>query len=382
MDLGERLQSIRKRRGLTQRELAESAGVSVSLIRKIEQGERDDARVDTLRRFSVALNCPLTALLGPAPDIPDNDGNDALWVPTRDALMRPTETVEVPVPGLEGALAHATRMYHDNEYVQLAQVLPRLIQDGNTAPPLLRSRVLQLAGSALVQTRQLEPARLALNRSLTDAESTGNVLDAASAVITLCWLLIVERRFDRVRHLATEWADQVEPRLSVATTREVSTWGWLLLRGSAASVRDNRPDEADDMMRLAAAGALAIRPERRPYHQYWTTFNPATVAMKRVENAVVDDRPDLALRLARDIPPDLSPTSDNRNRHLLDVAAAQVELRRYDAAVEVLAKLSSEARPWFVEQRLARDILSRIIARRRTLTPEMRELAETIRLEY
>ncbi|MFI5716929.1 helix-turn-helix domain-containing protein [Nocardia sp. NPDC051750] len=50
MDLGERLQSVRKRRGVTQRELAGRSGVSLSYVRKIEQGERDDARVETLRR--------------------------------------------------------------------------------------------------------------------------------------------------------------------------------------------------------------------------------------------------------------------------------------------------------------------------------------------
>ncbi|MBF6094531.1 helix-turn-helix domain-containing protein [Nocardia cyriacigeorgica] len=382
MDLGERLQSIRKRCGLTQRELAESAQVSLSLVRKVEQGERDDVRIDTLRRLAVALGCPLTALLVPAPDIPDSGVADARWAPTRAALRLPAGDVAMPASGLEAVLAHATRLYHDNEYEQLARILPRLIQDGNGAPPLLRSRVHQLAGSVLVQTRQLEPARLALESAVTDAESTGNVLDAASAVVTLCWLLIVERRFDQVRQLSTEWADRIEPRLSAATTREISTWGWLLLRGSAAAVRDNRPDEAEDMMRLAAAGAVAIRPERSPYHQYWTTFDPATVAMKRVENAVIDDRPDFALRLARDIPRDLRPTSDNRNRHLLDIAAAQVDLRRYDRAVDVLAKLSDEARPWFVEQRLAREILSRIVTKRRTLTPQMRELARVVRLEY
>lgn len=382
MDLGERLQSLRKRRGFTQRELAEAAGVSLSLIRKIEQGERDDARIDTLRRLAVALGRPLATLLGPAPTPPEPAPGPhvALWAPTRRALTSPADGE--PVPGLDVALAHATRLYHDNEYEQLARVLPRLIRDSHTAAPLLRSRVLQLAGSILVQTRQPDSARLALDRSLADAESTGNALDAASAVITLCWLLIVERRFDQVRNLATQWADRVEPRLSVATAREISTWGWLLLRGSAAAVRDNRPDEAEDMMRLAAAGAVAIRPERAPYHQYWTTFDPATVAMKRVENAVIDDRPDLALRLAREIPPDFRPTSDNRNRHLLDVATAQLELQRYDNSFEVLAKLSREARPWFVEQRSAGDILRRIIAKRRTLTPEMRELAELIHLEY
>ncbi len=320
----------------------------------------------------------------PAPPHGHNGGGE-LWTPTREALasMRDAPTAEpVSVRSLEAALSHATRLYHDNEYERLARVLPRLIDDANSAPALLRSRTLQLAGSVMVQTRQPDSARIALNQSLTDAESTGNVLDAASAVITLCWLLIVERQFEAVRHLATRWADRVEPRLSVATTRELSTWGWLLLRASAAAVRDNRPDEADEMMRLAAAGAVAVRPESGPYHQYWTTFDPATVAMKRVENAVVDDRPDVALRLARDIPPDQRPTSDNRNRHLIDVSAAHVELRHYDAAIDVLAALSRDARPWLVEQRSVRDLLARIISKRRTLTPEMRELADLVQLEY
>lgn len=384
MDLGERLQSVRKRRGLTQRQLAELSGVSLSLIRKIEQGERDDTRMDTLRKLAVALGCPLSKLLGPNPTPPEGKDPSALWTPTRAALesIGPTSAEPVDARSLEAALSHATKLYHDNEYERLAQVLPRLIDDANAAPPLLRSRTLQLAGSVMVQTRQPAAARIALDQSLADAEATGNVLDAASAVITRCWLLIVERQFETVRKLATEWADRVEPRLSQATTREISTWGWLLLRGSAAAVRDNRPDEADDMMRLAAAGAVALRPESGPYHQYWTTFDPATVAMKRVENAVVDDRPDMALRLAREIPPDLRPTSDNRNRHLIDVSAAHLELRNYEAAFDVLAGLSRDARPWLVEQRSARDLLGRIISKRRTLTPEMRELADVVRLEY
>ncbi|WP_431966058.1 hypothetical protein [Nocardia sp. bgisy134] len=54
----------------------------------------------------------------------------------------------------------------------------------------------------------------------------------------------------------------------------------------------------------------------------------------------------------------------------------------YDAAFDVLAQLSREARPWLVEQRMARDLLGRIIAKRRTLIPEMRVLADIIRLEY
>ncbi|MGK8520760.1 helix-turn-helix domain-containing protein [Nocardia asteroides] len=383
-DLGERLRSVRKRSGLTQRELALNSGVSLSLIRKIEQGERDDTRIATLRRLAVAMNCPLSALLGPDPRRPESASGE-LWLPTRQALLSVADgTASEPLPerSLNESLVAAVKLYHDNEYDRLSRVLPRLIADGRTASPLMRSRILQLAGSVMVQTRQLQHARTALQLSVQDAESTGNALDAASAVITLCWLLLVERQFDQVRTLAVSWADRIEPRLSVATTRELSTWGWLLLRGSAAAIRDNRSDEADDMMRLANAAAVAVKRDAGTYHQYWTTFGPATVAMKRVENAIVDDRPDLALRLARNVPPGLRPTSDNRNRHLLDVTAAHIELRSYDTAFDVLTQLSREARPWLVEQRSAKDLLGRIIARRRTLTAEMRALADLMRLEY
>jgi hypothetical protein len=67
--------------------------------------------------------------------------------------------------------------------------------------------------------------------------------------------------------------------------------------------------------------------------------------MKRAENAVIDGQPDMALRLAAKVPSGLRPTSDNRNRHLLDVAAASTELRRYDDAVGLLTKLRGEAGP-------------------------------------
>lgn len=121
-------------------------------------------------------------------------------------------------------------------------------------------------------------------------------------------------------------------------------------------------------------------PARGGYRMYWTTFGPATIAMKRTENALVNGQPDIALRLAERVPVGLRPTSDNRNRHLLDVSAAHAELRHYDDSVDVLKRLQAESGPWLHEQRMARDILGRIVQRRRTLTPDMRDLADAVRL--
>ena len=55
-------------------------------------------------------------------------------------------------------------------------MLPRLLSDAENAPPLLRSQAYQLAGSVMVQTRNRDAARIALNRSLADAEATDDLL--------------------------------------------------------------------------------------------------------------------------------------------------------------------------------------------------------------
>lgn len=258
-----------------------------------------------------------------------------MWVATRRAIEAPAEQVRAEPPAeadVAETLAAAVRLYHDNRYELLARILPGLVADSEAVSPQLRARILQLTGSVMVQTRQLRTARTVLDRGLAAAQSSEDVLDSASMVVTLCWLLLVERRFQQVDELAIEWADRIEPRISTGTERELSTWGWLLLRGSAAAIRDNRPD--------------------------------------------------LAVRLAREVPSGLRPTSDNRNRHLLDVARAHLDLARPLPALEILLSLSNEARPWLIEQRLAKDLLTSLIGRRRTLTTEMRGLADLIHLEY
>lgn len=379
--VGDRLREVRKRRGMTQRDLARMSGVSLSLIRKVEQGGHRRVGAVALRKLASALDVSVTALLAAVPQPRPAPASGEIWRGLTVALSEPTADGEPSAAGdVASALASATRLYHANQYPELAAVLPGLVRDASLAPPMLRSRVLQLAGSALTQARQRDAAWVALDRSFADAEAAGSVLDAASAVITQAWLMLGERRFEDVRLTAALWADRVEPKLSAAPRPEISAWGWLLLRASAAAIRDNRPGEAADFMRLAEAAAVAAGPERGSYHAYFTTFGPATVAMKKVENAVIDGKPGLALDLAANVPPGLRPTSDNRNRHLLDVTAAHLDLRQYATASDVLHRLSVQAPAWLATQPSAASLMSQIITCRRLLTPQMRELAEIMRL--
>ncbi|GAA2957054.1 helix-turn-helix domain-containing protein [Streptomyces enissocaesilis] len=385
-NVGERLREVRKRRGLSQRELANESGVSLSLIRKLEQGEREDTRLETVRRLAAALRVPTTQLVIASCGEDDAvDANDQ-WKPVCRALLTSSavDTVDEPptAAGVRQALDAAMPLFSGDRFVELSTILPSLLRDADAlvrSDPegrVVRARILQLTGWLLTQMRQFDAAEAALERSMD--ESSDRLHGAATASV-MCWLLLRRGRLGEARDLASRWADEVEPRLSRATPAELSAWGWLLLRMSAAAVRDNRPGEAEDAIRLAHAAAVALGREYTPEGNFLQAFGPVTVALKRAENAMVVDRPDLVLKLAAKVPVQgMRPTSNNRNRHLLDVANAHARTRQYAEAVDILTGIRATAPQWFPKQRYARDIVSGILARRRTLTPEMRSLADAV----
>jgi transcriptional regulator with XRE-family HTH domain/predicted nucleic acid-binding protein len=387
--LGERLREVRKRRGLSQRELATNSGLSLSLIRKLEQGELRGTRLETVRRLAATLKVPTMRLVAESSE--DGSSASALerWAAVRAALTAPTQDVdhldEPPtVAGVRDAVAAAVPLFSGDRFTEVQAVLPALLRDADTLARLdpagqpIRVRLLQLTGWLLTQTRQFEAAQWALDAALDRAPDR---IQGAATVSTMCWLLLRQGKLGQARELAAEWADDVELRMSRATPDELATWGWLLLRLSAAAIRDNREDEADDALRLAHAAAVSIGREFAPDGDFLRAFGPVTVTLKRTENAMILDRPDVVLHIAERIPTEgFRPTSNNRNRHLLDVAEAYTRTRQYGNAVETLTGIHAAAPEWLPNQRYARDILGRIVARRRTLTPEMRSLADVMEL--
>lgn len=112
-------------------------------------------------------------------------------------------------------------------------------------------------------------------------------------------------------------------------------------------------------------------------------YGPITVAHNTAETYVLTGRPDKALAITEATPaPTLQPDGAGRLRHRLDIANAHAQLGQSAAAVGVMSELRAAAPEWLAQQRYARDILGSIVAGRRTLTTEMRELADAIRLEH
>ncbi len=385
-ELAARLRSIRKRRGLSQRELAELSGVSVSLVRKIEQSVVHDTRLETVRRFAVALRVQTTDLIGGGgdPEAPVALG-PALWEPTwRAFLGQAAQPDDDPTrEGVRAGLDALKPLLAENRYTDVAAMLPGLLRDAyalNGADRAVRSRLLNITGWAFTQTRQFGLAEPVLRQAIDTADER---LDAAAAADTLSWLYLRQGMLEDARRLVTRWADEIEPRFSRATTAELAGWGRLLMRVSSVAVRDNRPGEAEDTIKLARAAAVRIGHEAMSDTSTARTFGPATVAMMRAENAAVVDQPDKVLQIAERIPAGMLHTNGaGRNRHHLDVASAYASTRRIPEALAVLGDLSNHSPQWLSQQRYAKDILTRVFSRRRTLTADMRALADAVGVAY
>jgi transcriptional regulator with XRE-family HTH domain len=61
---GRRLARLRQRKRLTQAELARLAGLSVAIVRALEQGVRSDPRLSTVLKLAAGLGLPVADLAG------------------------------------------------------------------------------------------------------------------------------------------------------------------------------------------------------------------------------------------------------------------------------------------------------------------------------
>lgn len=400
--VGDRLAGIRRESRLTQEQLAERSGVSVEVIRKLEQGSRGTARLDTLHALARALGVSTSALLGDASQAAARGEPDH-----RQLSLAEIRRVVAPVRGLDGAplavpageppgldtlrghLHAADQLYNAGDYALALRLVPPLLLNVRAAVGLaderraeaydLLARVQHLAGGLLIQLRADDLAQTALSGALDAAQHCGDQVVAATVIRTMCWLLMRQGRIGEAAELAVVTADEVEPRLSRATPADLAAWGWLLLSAAAAQARDNRPDEVADLIGVAAAAAVRIG-ERVPASDYLMLvggFDTAKVQMQRAEAAAVAGDAGRVLELSALVPPAPTLSRSAWRRHRLDLAWAYAELRQYGKATAVLTQLRDTAPTWLRQQRYARDTVDRIATgRRQAMTDELAELAE------
>ena len=402
--ISDRVRELRRRRGMTQEELAEQAGLSLAVIKKLEQG--GTCRMETYHQLAKALGVTTVwfASAG-SPEPVEARVDDVVLAAMRSAINPPVGLSGRPLYGtadgdhpdldrLAEALNAVSAKYHADEYDDLAMMMPSLVRsahhhvdafdtgDEHRRALRLRADATGLAGRYLIQIRAHDLALVALHASLRDALAIENVPLAAASVSSQAWAMLRQGRLTEVERLCVDTADEIEPRMSKATADQLAGWGWLLLRAAAAASRNNRASEAREYVQTAATAGTRLGTQMQDLTGH-KSFGPITPALHRAEVEMLDDRPDKALEAAAAVPRGAGTVEASTwDRHRLDVARAQLKTGESDRATETMARLRQRHPEWLRYQQYGRDITRELLdARPRMPSQAMLDLADFMGVE-
>ncbi|MER7463617.1 helix-turn-helix transcriptional regulator [Streptomyces sp. NPDC097981] len=376
--LGDRMARLRRLADLTQEGLSERSGVSVDVIRKLEQHRKHSARLPALHSLAKGLGVELTALLGDPPGVPSSgDADPPQLVAVRRAIMPPLFAPPMEPAGVErlslrllrAELAEGWTLYHSAEFGRLMDVLPGIIADarllaavGNpdqrAAGQSALGKALQLGGHLAIRLGKTDLALSALERAYAAAGDSSDPLLAPMVSNSVAWAYQRQARLDDARNLAVHAADGVE-REHTGTSEGVRVWGGLLMSAATSYARSDDYETANDMMVTAekAAGRLATLPPPAD-GKLVSVFSRSSVRIERVRLAVQHERPQEALALAKGIRLSKDTPPSWRTWLLLDVARAHTDMGDATGAVGALERLRQVAPGWMRHHTLAVAIVS------------------------
>jgi transcriptional regulator with XRE-family HTH domain len=328
-EVGKRIAAARAVRHMTQRDLAIAAAVSLSMVRKIEQGSRE-AGDQVLVAISDALDVPLERLTDRARGRTDSRVHAAIPA-LRTAVANYDLPEDGPIPSLadyQNKVEEATRRRLSSQYAQLAKDLPSLISAG--------VRMLHAAD---------EPERQDAARLLT------MIYRSADAVASKYGYIDLSDRIIQLMRWASNYSDDPLLHASVAYVRTetffanndlasglrrlelaidatpaptaidaVATRGALHMR--AAVVAGAFRDANDASMHIAEAYNMAQRVPEGVY--FGTAFGPSSVHIHDVSTAIELGQGKRALEIAQDWAPSRDLPAERRSHYYVDLAHAQL----------------------------------------------------------
>lgn len=388
--IGENIGRLRWLSDLTQEELADRAGVSVDLIRRLEQGNRNAARLSSLYRIAAALDVPLLALFGHDTVLQPDDRHDGGSINALREVLTPENgdrPEEAPSSSaeLEPLVADTWRNYRTGHFSRLAAMLPGLLASAEQAAReavaqdrarthLLLSDAYNVTSAVLAQLGYLDLAYIAARKAVDAAKETEDARAAAVAVNALIWILMRQGRFTTAEQTALRTADTIEPRFGVTDPSHLAAWGSLLWSAAGSAVRNDRFEQADGLLREMRIIVDRVDQDSRDPR---VVFGPSAVTMWATEIAVEREDYGEALALAEQVPPHGHVPLLTRTHHLLEVATAQAHTRPLSDALATLLEVKKLAPEWMRYQLLARETVRMLLSKRGASrrTDGLRELA-------
>lgn len=354
--IGPRIAQQRKARGITQIALAQDAGVSVSLLRKMEQGSRI-ASQPVVAALARALHVDVTTLTGqpydregPHPDrihsaVPDLRRALAYW-----NLSTELETVPRPPAELAQDAAQIATLYQLDRNFEVAQRLPALLMeafaavqdsDGQEREVLFDALtgMFYAAHAVTYQSGYEDLSTIVEDRIAWIAAESGDPVLKAFASWVRTTSLMRLGAYDAGLQILDQAIDAVDPRTQddPAALRMV---GSLHLRSAILAARANRPQDATAHVAEARQAAAHTGADT---DNDWRNlaFGRTNVEIHAVATAVESGDGPGALTLADEVrfSGDVLRRLPIRvGHHHMDVARAQLWQGRTDSALASLEK--------------------------------------------
>lgn len=386
--LGQRLVVARKRRRMSQEQLAAASTVSVGIIRKLEQGQRQSARLDTIAALAGALDVPMTELLGVQPGL-TTGGQQADVATVRAAIYNRSDDHEpIATALLRQQVADMRALYWQARYVVLAELIPGHLAAARAAvraahgdqqrrdANAVLAESLRITANMVTHLAYEDLAHVALLQGVAAAEAAEDPLMLAAQHATTAWVLSRQGLWAQAQDLAVTAAHDIEPILSKASAEQIALWGELLHFGLVALAREGRGDEAHELLGLVQAAGEVIG-DRQPSAAYGIKFSRTYAAHSAVQLAQATGQPRAALAAAKRVEhPESLPPSIHA-RYLLNVAWASTLEWKSREALDALRQIERITPELLNHHGLARAIVEELMPRRRKeQLPGLKAIAE------
>jgi len=387
--LGRKIAAERRRRGLSQPELAKMIDRSVAWVSQVERGVRKVDRMSVLETLAAALEVPLAELAAEAPVVaavteePPGAVGLRLVLSGAHSLRAMLNGRHSPaVSTLRTKARKAWELTHAGRYTELTDLLGALVPDLETAaralPEPQRPAVLELmaeayqaCSSALAKLGEPEAAWIAADRAMAAAERAGNPMLVAAGAFRLVFVFLAARHYDQAEETARTAADALRQLADDGDPRAMSLRGGLTLQRAVIAARLDNPDAAYGHLERASHIAGRLGEGRNDYN---TEFGPANVGKYEIAVAVELGDAGRALRVAATVDT-TGLSAERRARMLIDVARAHAQRRQVHEAVAALRE-AEEITPEQVRSHdLVRQLVTDLLTMQDPPASELRDLA-------
>ena len=387
--LGRKIAAERRRRGLSQPELARMIDRSVAWVSQVERGVRKVDRMSVLETLATALEVPLGELAAEAPVVaavteePPGAAGLRLVLSGAYALQAMLGSRRPPaISTLRTKAGQAWDLAHAGRYTDLTGLLGGLVPDLETAartvPGHRRAEVFELmaatyqaCSAALAKLGEPEAAWIAADRAMAAAERAGNPMLVAAGAFRLVFVFLAARHHGQAGETARTAAGALQPMADQGDPQAMSLCGALTLQRAVTASRLNDPDAAYRHLEQARQIAERLGEGRNDCN---TEFGPANVALHEVAVAVELGDAGRALRAAATV--DTTGLSPERQaRLLIDVARAHAQRRQAHEAVTALRQAEAITPEQVRGHDLVRQLISDLLTMQDPPTAELRALA-------